>query len=258
MKRDTIFIRFPESGNAFQAQDEEYCIVEREGQERRIRLHDYQEIYAIPGLYEALFCKRLRYRSHKVMASLLVEEILRSSVPLSEISALDMGAGNGLAGEALKRLWIRSLIGIDLFPEAAEAAERDRPGLYDHYHVADLLDLSPATRRALEAGNLNCLISVGALGFSDIPPLAFAAAYNLIADEGWMAFNIKESFMKEGDDCGFSTLIRQMVDQNVFAINIKHRYCHRLTVAGKELFYLAVIGIKKGSVPIAWVEGGLP
>ena len=258
MIRDIISIRFPESGNAFQAQDEEYCIVEREGQERRIRLHDYQEIYAIPGLYEALFSERLRYCSPQVMASLLAQEIMRSSVPLSEISALDMGAGNGLAGEALKRQGIRSLIGIDLFSEAAEAAERDRPGLYDHYYVADLLNLSPATRKALEAANLNCLVSVGALGFSDIPPLAFARAYNLIADEGWVAFNIKEGFMEEGDESGFSTLIRQMIDKDVFAIKIKHRYCHRLSVAGEELYYLAVIGIKKGSVPIAWAQGGLP
>jgi hypothetical protein len=251
--RDTISIRFPQGDTVFQLQDEEYCIVEQDGKERRIRLHDYGEIYAIPGLYEQLFCERLKYTSPEVMASLLVQEILKSSVSLSEISVLDIGAGNGLAGEALKRQGIDSLIGIDMFPEAALAAERDRPGLYDHYYVENLLDLSPDLGRALEDRNPNCLVSVGSLGFSDIPPLAFARAYNLITDEGWVAFNIKEGFLQEKDRSGFSVLIKQMIDRNILAIKIRHRYCHRLSVNGKELYYLAVIGVKKGSVPQALV-----
>ncbi|MGH3822900.1 MAG: methyltransferase, partial [Pseudonocardiaceae bacterium] len=37
------------------AQDEEWCEVVVEGERRRIRFHDYHEIYSIPGLYERLF-----------------------------------------------------------------------------------------------------------------------------------------------------------------------------------------------------------
>lgn len=40
-------------------QDEEWCEIDREGECRRIRLHDYATIYEIPGLYEHLFSEQL-------------------------------------------------------------------------------------------------------------------------------------------------------------------------------------------------------
>jgi len=41
-------------------QDEEWCeILGSDGSQRRIRFHDYEDIFAIPGLYEHLFAERL-------------------------------------------------------------------------------------------------------------------------------------------------------------------------------------------------------
>jgi hypothetical protein len=95
MKTAKFSIRFPTPEAETATQSEEYCIIEQEGQTRRIRLHDYQEIYAVPGLYEAIFCERLRYRSPEVVTRSLIEEGNKSRLPLSELVVLNTGAGNG-------------------------------------------------------------------------------------------------------------------------------------------------------------------
>lgn len=43
--------------------------------------------------------------------------------------------------------------------------------------------------------NFNCLTSVAALGFGDIPPRAFFEALRLVATNGWVALNLKETFL---------------------------------------------------------------
>ena len=35
-------------------QDEEWCVVRLNGEWREIRLHDYDELFSVPGLYERL------------------------------------------------------------------------------------------------------------------------------------------------------------------------------------------------------------
>jgi hypothetical protein len=249
MKTAKFSIRFPESEPGTRSQSEEYCIIEQDGQTRRIRLHDYQEIYTVPGLYEAIFCERLRYCSPEVVTRLLVEEVNKSRTPLSELVVLDMGAGNGMAGAILRQKGVNVIVGIDIFPEAAEAARRDRPGVYNAYYIEDLQNLSSNTRKKLEARGFNCLMTVGALGFGDIPAPAFAQGYNLIKDGGWIAFNIKEDFLEQGDATGFSEIVHRMAHRDILEIKIRHRYCHRIAVDGKPLYYVAVIGKKKTSIP---------
>jgi 2-polyprenyl-3-methyl-5-hydroxy-6-metoxy-1,4-benzoquinol methylase len=171
MRRDDFSIRFPESETGIQSQDEEFCIREQDGQEKRIRFHDYHEIYKISGLYEYLFCEKLGHRSPEVITSLLIEQVNKSSIPIPDLSLFDVGAGNGIVGAVLKERGVKCIVGIDIVREAAEAAQRDRPGVYDQYYVEDLENLSEAARRNLESKRFNCLVSVGALGFGDIQPL---------------------------------------------------------------------------------------
>ena len=40
-----------------------------------------------------------------------------------------------MVGEELEELGASTIVGIDLLPEAAAAAVRDRPGVYDDYCV---------------------------------------------------------------------------------------------------------------------------
>ena len=125
---------------------------------------------------------------------------------------LDVGAGNGMVGEELDRMGAKHIVGVDIIPEAAEAAERDRPGVYDDYFVVDLTDVPAGELAGCEAHQFNCLTTVAALGFGDIPPEAFTTAYNLVEDGGLIAFNIKERFVTDGDRSGFEDLISTALD----------------------------------------------
>jgi len=62
----------------------------------------------VPGLYESLFYGMFKCNSPKIVCDLLKKYV-----------------GNGPVQD-------------DIVASAADALERDRPGLYDAYHVADL------------------------------------------------------------------------------------------------------------------------
>ena len=249
MATDKFLVTFPGSKDSGTSQDEEYCIVELDGVKRRIRFHDYHEIYSIPGLYEYLFCDKLGCVSPEVVTSLLGDAVAKSSASLSELDILEIGAGNGIVGELLKKHGIRTIVGIDIVPEAAEATRRDRPSVYDDYYIADLESLSSDTRKNLEAKGFNCLVIVGALGFGDIPPKAFTNAYSFIVQDGWIAFNIKEDFLEESDATGFSRLIREMVERGILEVRVKHQYRHRFSVNRRPLHYIGIIAKKKAAIP---------
>ena len=62
---------------------------------------------------------------------------------------LDFGAGNGMMGEELKKHGVSRLIGVDIIPEAYDAAVRDRHGLYDDYYVEDFTELNDDIREKI-------------------------------------------------------------------------------------------------------------
>jgi SAM-dependent methyltransferase len=246
-------IRFPDI-DAIQ-QGEEYFIIDRDGVEERVRFHDYDRIYEIPGLYEYLFYERYRCNSPEVVCSLLDEVRNRCREKDDTLCVLDVGAGNGMVAEQLLERGAETVVGVDIIPEAAEAALRDRPEVYEDYHVADLIRLPDKVRNALERHPFNCMTVVAALGFGDIPPQAFAQGYNLISPEGWVAFNIKEDFVCEQDATGFCRLINGMVDADLIDIQARERYRHRFCQDGSPLYYEAVVGRKQVDVPEALLQG---
>src|SRR3954463_15524294 len=241
-----IEVEFP--GNELLEQDHEWCRVSVDGRTREIRFHDYHEIYAIPGLYEFLFYERLECCSPQVVCELLEQELRDEDVDPAGLRVLDLGAGNGMVGERLAELGAEAIVGIDLLPEAAAAAERDRPGIYERYHVLDLTALTAPRRRELRAHRFNSLVTVAALGFGDIPPLAFAEAFNLVADGGWIAFNIKEHFLDDGEPTGFSRLIGKLLETGVIDQRAEKVYTHRLATNGDALDYVAIVGVKRADV----------
>ena len=238
-------ISFPSNGSL--SQDEEWCLVRVDGSERRLRFHDYGEIYEIPGLYEQLFYEHLECRSPKTVVGLLGRELERSGVEPRALRALDVGAGNGMVGEQLAVLGTGSIVGTDILSEAAAATERDRPEVYEDYLVLDLTALDSEVRRDLESRELNALTCVAALGFGDIPPVAFATAYDVLAPDAWLAFSIKEDFLEESGGSGFSRLIRELVDRGLVEIRAQERYRHRLSSSGEPVHYVAIVARKQGS-----------
>ena len=143
------------------------------------------------------------------------------------------------------------VVGVDIIPEAAQAAHRDRPGMYEKYFVLDMTRVSEGDRRELSSYRFNCLTCVAALGFGDIPTLAFAEAYNLIAPGGWVAFNIKEQFLGNGDRSGFARLIEHMASEGMLSIRGRRRYPHRLALNGEPIYYVAVAGKKVRDVELS-------
>jgi SAM-dependent methyltransferase len=242
---EDFVLRLPDGASTSADQDEEWCEVEYDGETRRLRFHDYADIYSIPGLYERLIYEELRCESPRVIARLLAGEIDRRDLDPSTLRVLDLGAGNGIVGEELSRIGAERLVGVDIIEEAAEAAERDRPGLYDDYVVGDLLNGSPQIRKRLDSQDLNALTCVAALGFGDIPPEVFCEALRRIATPSLVVYTIKDTFLGEKDPSGFSDLVERLDREGSLVTIEQERYQHRLSWAGEPLHYFAVLAEKR-------------
>lgn len=242
-------IKFDRKEERDLAQDEAYFYVVEDGDERRIRFHDYDEIYKRNGLYEQLFYERLQCSSPTKVAEILKRTLDAGEQSTLELRVLDLGAGNGMMGEALRAHGVSRMVGADIIEEAREAAHRDRPGAYDEYYVADFTALDAGMKAELESWSFNCLTLVAALGFADIPVEAFREAINFVQDDGWIAFNIKETFLDDSDRSGFSRFIRELIFSEYLDLHHLERYRHRLSMEGEPLFYFALVARKTANIP---------
>lgn len=231
------------------AQNESFFYLNENEKKIKLRFHDYNEIFLRPGLYEQLFYERLKCNSPKKVTEALYYSLKQSNDNLSELRVLDLGAGNGIMGEELKKHGVSRLIGVDIINEAKLATERDRPGIYDSYYIADLTKLSKQMYEDFNSWSFNCLTSVAALGFEDIPPKAFFESLNLLQPESWIAFNIKETFLDNSDTSGFSRMIRELIFSEYLDIHHLERYNHRYSIEGKPLYYFAVVCKKNFDIP---------
>jgi len=248
-------IQFPRTESSKLKQDEVYFFLQGSENQRRVRFHDYDEIYQVPGLYEQVFYDRLKCTSPSKVTTILEASVKQSQDSFTELRVLDLGAGNGMMGEELKKHGVARLIGVDIIPEAYEATIRDRPGLYDAYYVEDFTNLSEQQRQEIASWQCDCMVTVAALGFGDIPAKAFIEAFNIIKPEGWVAFNIKESFFDSRDTTGFSRMIRELIFSKYLDVYHIERYRHRLSIEGKPLYYLAIAGRKNACVPLEFLSG---
>jgi SAM-dependent methyltransferase len=252
-------IEFPKISAHDCDQDEEYFfLVEPDRREdrnkRKILFHDYAKIYNIVGLYEQLFYERLKCNSPKKVLEALRYSISQAQENFTELRVLDLGAGNGMMGEQVRRQGVARLVGADIIPEAQEANDRDRPTVYDAYYVADFCNLTSHQKKDLEEWSFNCLTTVAALGFGDIPAKAFTEAFNILQSEGWIAFNIKETFLDKSDLTGFSVAIRELIFSEYLDVYYLERYRHRLSMEGKPLYYFAIAGRKNSDIPKDFLE----
>ncbi len=242
-------IQFPKDELSNFNQDEAYFYLQGSGGKRKIRFHDYDEIYQVQGLYEQIFYDRLKCISPIKVTEILESAVKQSQDNFSELRVLDLGAGNGMMGEELKKHGVSRLIGIDIIPEAYDAAIRDRPGVYDAYYIEDFTKLDDEKKDEISSWQCDCMVTVAALGFGDIPVRAFIEAFNTIKSEGWVAFNIKETFFDATDESGFSTMIRDLIFSKYIDVYYIERYRHRLSIEGEPLYYFAIVGRKNSDIP---------
>ena len=243
-------IQFPRHNAHLLAQNEVRFRVIGEGDHsNELRFHDYDEIYQREGLYEQLFYDRLKCTSPEKVGDILKQSLDACGENFTELRVLDLGAGNGMMGEVLKKHGVARLIGADIIPEAKEACIRDRPELYDEYYVSDFTDLSPELSDEIQGWAIDCLTSVAALGFGDIPPSAFFQALQFVEVGGWAAFNIKETFLDNSDTSGFSRFVRELIFSEYLDVHHLERYRHRLSMEGTPLFYFALVVRKTKKLP---------
>jgi hypothetical protein len=159
-----------------------------------------------------------------------------------------------MMGEALKRHGVSRLVGVDIIPEARHACLRDRPGVYDEYYVADFMDIDAELREEICEWQFDCLTSVAAIGFGDIPQRAFVQALQFVHPGGWVGFNIKHTFLDPSDTTGFSALVRELLFSEYIEVHHLERYWHRLSMEGNPLSYFALVLRKKAALPAELLE----
>ncbi|HLS30100.1 MAG TPA: methyltransferase domain-containing protein [Flavobacteriaceae bacterium] len=247
-------IRFPKENTKDTGQDETVFELIENDQNIELRFHDYTEIYNREGLYEQLFYDRLKCVSPTVVAKILKTSVDSTGQRFTKMRVLDLGAGNGMMGEVLKTYGVARLIGADIIAAAKEACARDRPHLYDDYYVTDFTNLKPEEKEDFEEWSFDCLTSVAALSFGDIPPKAFFQGIQFVRTGGWIAFNIKETFMEHSDTTGFSKFIRELIFSEYFDLYQLVKYKHRLSMEGEPIYYYAVVAQKTDTVPDDFLE----
>lgn len=249
MNDDGFHVRLPADVNGLTLNNE-FFYVKWQGKEQKIRLHEYGKIYKIPGLYEYVISHLLKCVSPEVVSELLIENVIQSKENPSDLIVLDLGAGSGLAAEILTYKGVKSIVGIDIIKEAAMAAQRDRPGVYDGYHIEDVCNLSNTIREKFENQRFNCLICISSLACGHILPSAFIHAFNLITNRGWIALNLLRSFFEQRGPAGPFNIFHQIIESETLKVKIIHPYHHRLLMDGTAIENVAIIGRKHADISL--------
>ena len=206
-----------------------------------VHLHDYQRIYAVPGLYEHVVQERLECRSPQVAADGFLRAITRLGMSPSSMTVLDIGSGTGLVGELVRAGGVAQVIGVDSLPEARVACLRDRPGVYADYLVGDLTSPSETLPAQLRRYAFDGLISAGAFGGTHAPPSALINALSVLPAGAPVAITIDQRWMDPADPDGFGAAIGQLVERGDLVLMEQERFQHRITTTGEPIFYDLIV-----------------
>jgi hypothetical protein len=222
--------------------DEEEVLVRfaDDGHQERVRVQDYARVYEVAGLYEAIVQDRLRCQSPERVASMLARAATELGRAPRSVRVLDLGAGNGVSGQALAAQGLQPVVAIDTEPAAGAAATRDRPGLYEAYLIADVLALAPAEVRVIRALAPNALACVGAIGLDHVPPAALPAGLDLLADDSLLGYTLAEA-NRAVDGAEISARLSEIAERWRIDELARERYRHRLTVTGQPIWWEAVV-----------------
>jgi hypothetical protein len=221
-------------------QEERLTVRFDDGRVEEMRLHEYGRVYSVPGLYEDVVQRQLACASPSELAGALAREVEAERASLADLRVLDVGAGNGVVGEELRRHGLRApLIGLDNEPEAGRAAERDRPGLYADYLTGGLDDFPIAS--LVEEHALNCLVGAGALGLGHISAASFDAAWRAFPRGSWLAITAPEEVLSA--DGGPLAEYVAALRKGEHGTDVRHvgRFRHRLRMSGEPIFYCAIV-----------------
>jgi hypothetical protein len=213
-----------------------------DGRVEELRLHEYERLYSLPGVYEQIVQERLGCTSPAKIASLLAAAVDAGGWARADVRVIDVAAGNGISGEALaaEGLGGRGLYGTDIVPAAREAALRDRPGLYDEYLTLDLLALTAEQARRLRSLRANAMTCVAPVGddASQVPVAAFLGAVSALTDDAFVAYMHDPNYGV--DDVVSAELFRERLGADASEV-ARERYLHRRTVNGAPFEMVGVV-----------------
>ena len=97
---------YPDHDNGLDQNEEFFKLVTESG-EQRLRIHDYDKVYQVPGLYEEVVYDRLKCDSPDTVCSLLAQEIndlveeIRALGPLNWSGVIEAnGSGSAVSENA--------------------------------------------------------------------------------------------------------------------------------------------------------------
>jgi len=225
-------------------QTEESLVVRyADGTTDEFRLHEYERVYAVPGLYEEVVQRRLLSASATILAERLVGCAADAGTAPGDLAVFDLGAGNGVSGEELRARGVRTIVASDGIPEARAAARRDRPGLYAEYLVGDTDDL-PQLPELIRAHGLNALVCAGALGLGHITADSFHRLWTAFPPGAWFSVSLHEDLAVPGGSDFGDYLAGVEERAGATEILVREPFRHRLTMAGEPITYVAVVARK--------------
>lgn len=238
-------IRFPDGDIDLYS---ETFILTRDGQEQVFRIHDYSAVYQVPGLYEQVVSDMLKCVSYEVIPKLLAEAVTEAGEQMADLRVLDFGAGIGLVAAELAKQGAQTIVGLDIIPEAKDAAERDHPSIYHAYLVEDVCNLSEDAQATLAEVRLNCLACVSAMLGTHVSVDIFKHAFNLVPVGSWVAYNVNAAFWEASSTEGYKELVAHMIDQGLIDVKLQRTYKHRILTDGSSMNNVAIIGKKQGDL----------
>lgn len=216
-----------------------------DGTRRQFDMHDYRTMYRVPMLYDAMLYGWLGCQTPRLLARHFKRLLQAAPDAEGQVAMLEVGAGSGAFASALHHeLPDIRILGLDIIAEAKLAAERDRPGAYSDYLVADLCNMSEEAERRIAAFRPTCVGVASATGWGNhIPVAGFEQAFRYLQPRGWFVFHVKPN--DPDPECvalveWIETKLREGEIVDSESDNIFHRY----SVTGEEIYYEYVIGRK--------------
>lgn len=242
-------LRSPATLQSVYDEPDETCEVLIDGQWKSFRVSDHRAMFVHPGLYEQLVIDQLQCTTPQRAIGTFGEVLFDWCGSPSDLRVLEIGAGNGLVAAELRHLGASAIFGIDHRPEASEAARRDRPWAYDIYLLGRLSMRKSQLRRHVEAFAPNCLVMLAGDNEESLDATAFAAAWNLLAEQSWVVFSMTEAASPAGRQAKFQQLIRRMTELGCIQMECYRRYVHRVTMGGVPLCHVLFVARKLKPVP---------
>ena len=141
---------------------------------RQTGLHDYGALYAVSGLYEAVYLVRLGVRSPQLLAEVLAS--VCPSVRRAQLQVLDVGAGT------------------DLEPAGITAIGRDRGDIYTGARAIDLTAPTPADLAWLTQLAPDVVTVAGAIGWGHLPVAALHTLTRLLRPGALLAATLSQGY----------------------------------------------------------------